>query len=111
MLTLITNKFHKKYCIPYTLFVILTTLSFVLIILNPTNIISNTYNTKIIACIITLSLIICVSYILCIIIDDKKTKKEEEIYFNNYRSINNLSTFIFDYSVDQLPTTYGLNNS
>lgn len=108
---LISNNYHKKYYIPYVLFIIMVIMSLTLIILNPANIIENKFIVKIIVCIISVCMIACVSRCLCIIIDEINQKKQEKIYFTNYRSINNLSTFIFDYSQDELPTTYGSNDS
>ena len=107
----ISNYYHKKYHIPYIFFILMVIMSLTLIILNPFHAIANKYPVKIIFCIISICIIACVSRCLCIIIDESIQKKQEEIYFTNYRSINNLSTFIFDYSQDELPTTYGSINT
>ena len=86
-------------------------ISFTLIIINPYNAILNTFEIKFIFCLISIGIIACISRCLCIYIDHNIDKKYEEIFFTNYRHIDNLNTFLFDYSTDELPTTYGSMNT
>ena len=103
--------YHKKYRLSYVFLFIITSIFFVLIIMNPFNYISNSITIKIVLCLTSFCVSACCAKCLCIIIDDQMEKTLEIQYFKNYKQITNLSTFIFDYSKDELPTTYGLNNS